>query len=88
MNTNQQTTLTKQELASYKLNLFQMIKDSGKMDQPYYESVAESLDGLNFKEFTPDQFRHQLLLVIEEMMDLADVAFDINHLSTIQHKLR
>ncbi len=87
MNTTS-TQATKQELASYKLTLFQMIKDSGKMDQPYYESLAESLDGLNFKEFTPDHFRNQLLLVIEEMMDLADLAFDTNQLTAIQHKLR
>lgn len=82
------TQATKQELASYKLTLFQMIKESGKMDQPYYESLAEALDGLNFKEFTPDGFRNQLLLVIEEMMDLADLAFDTNQLTAIQHKLR
>ncbi len=87
MNTTS-TQATKQELASYKLTLFQMIKESGKMDQPYYESLAESLDGLNFKEFSTDGFANQLLLVIEEMRDLADLAFDTNQLTTIQHKLR
>ena len=81
------TTLTKQELASMKHNLFEMIRESGKIDQPYYDSLAESLDGLNFKEFTLDQFAHELSLIVEEMMDLVDVAFDLGQLNKYQSQL-
>ena len=81
------TTLTKQELTSIKITLFEMIKDSGKMERPYYESLAESLDALNFKEFTLDQFAQELSLIIEEMMDLVDVAFDMGQLNKYHYQL-
>jgi len=81
------TTLTKQELTSIKITLFEMIKDSGKMERPYYESLAESLDGLNFKEFTLGQFAKELSSVVEEMLDLADLAFDMGQLNKYHYQL-
>jgi hypothetical protein len=81
------TTLTKQELSSMKHNLFDMLKNSGKMEEPYYESHAESLDGLNFQEYSPDDYAMQLSETVDGMIDLDDLSFDIGQLYKYQAKL-
>jgi hypothetical protein len=81
------TTLTRQELSSIKQTLFNMIKDSGRVEESAYESIGESLGELNFNEFTYDEYAEVLLSTIEAMLNLDDLAFDIPQLYTIQHKL-
>ena len=82
------TTLTKQELSSIKHNIFGMLKSSGRLDEPHYESLAESLAGLSFTHYSLNDYAIQLVDLIEEMIDLDDLGFDIGQLYRCQEKLK
>jgi hypothetical protein len=81
------TTLTKQQLSSMKHTLFEMLKKSGKIEEPYYESHAESLDGLNFQEYSVDDYAMQLSETVDGMIDLDDLSFDIGQLNQFLDRL-
>ena len=82
------TTLSKQDLSSIKHTLFDMLQSSGKLDEPDYESLAESLSGLSFKHYSINDFAVQVAEIIEEMIDLDDLGFDIGQLYKYQDKLK
>ncbi len=70
-----------------KHTLFEMLKKSGKIEEPYYESHAESLDGLNFQEYSVDDYAMQLSETVDGMIDLDDLSFDIGQLNQFLDRL-
>ncbi len=80
-------SLTPQELSLIKRELFNMLKLSGKQDQPDYEVLIESLDGLTFKHYSVDLYANQLIDVINEMVLLDDLAFEPQQLERYRKQL-
>jgi hypothetical protein len=85
---NTPTSLTTRELSSIKRTLFEMLKSSGKLDEPDYNSLGESLAGLAFTHYSVNDYAIQLVDVIDGMVDLDDLAFDIDQLYHLQEKLK
>ena len=81
------TTLTKPELSTIKRTLFEMITDTGKIEEPGYDDLAEALDGLSFTHYSPDAYATQLSVIIEDMIDLDDLAFDMGQVYHFKAKL-
>ena len=81
------TTLTKPELSTIKRTLFEMIKDSRKIEEPGYDDLAGALDGLSFKHYSPDAYASQLSVIIEDMIDLDDLVFDMGQVYHFKAKL-
>jgi hypothetical protein len=81
------TTLTTPELSYIKRTLFDMIKDSGKIEEPGYDDLAEALGGLSFKNYSPDAYASQLSVIIEDMIDLDDLAFEMGQVYHFKQKL-
>ena len=82
-----ETALSKKELSSIKHTLFDMLRMSGKTQEPDYESLVESLDGLTFTHYSVGDYAEQLLEVVESMIDLDDLGFDMGQLYQFQDKL-
>ncbi len=68
-------------LSNIKRELFAMLQSSGKQDQDDYEYLKETLDGLSFKQYSLDRYATQLVGVINDMLDLDDLAFDLGQLN-------
>ena len=81
------TTLNQEHLSNIKRELFGMIKLSGKLTEPIYEDLAESLDTLNFKLYSLNGYASGLAGIIQEMLDLDDLAFDTGQLYHYKHQL-
>lgn len=82
------TTLTRSELSSIQRSLYEMITTSGKMEDPNYESLAESLDTLNFKDFSLEDFALHLKDAIEEMYQLSNPRFEYGQLDHYMNRLQ
>ena len=63
-------------LSTIKRQLFDMINSAGKHENDNYESLMETLDQLNFRDYTLESYATQLVGVVNEMFDLDDLAFD------------
>jgi hypothetical protein len=81
------TNLKREELSSMKHTLHGMLLSSGRIEEPDYESLAESLGTLSFKHYSLDSYANQLKEAIDEMLDLDDIGFDIGQLYQFQKKL-
>jgi hypothetical protein len=81
------TTLTQQELANMKRTMFEMLRESGKLEISRYEDLATDLDGLSFADYSLDDYAIQLKDVVQEMINLDDLAFDIGQLYKFLEKL-
>ena len=81
------TTLTQQELSFMKRSMFTMLKESGKLEISRYEDLATDLDGLSFADYSLDDYAIQLKDVVQEMINLDDLAFDIGQLYKFLEKL-
>jgi len=77
----------REELSSIKHTLHSMLLNSGRIEEPDYESLAESLSTLSFKHYSLDSYANQLKEAIDEMLDLDDLGFDIGQLYQFQKKL-
>ena len=78
-------TLTPHELSSMKRSLFQMIKDSGRIED--YETLTDKLNNLNFRQYTNHQYAVEVLDIINEMIELDDLAFELGQLMAFQKRL-
>lgn len=56
-----------------KRSLFQMIKDSGRIED--FETLTDKLNNLNFRQYTNHQYAVDVLAVINEMIELDDPSF-------------
>lgn len=65
-----------------------MLQSSGKLEDPDYESLGESLAGLIFKHYSLNDFAVQVADIIEDMIDLDDLGFDIGQLYKYLDKLK
>jgi hypothetical protein len=83
----EQTTLTQQELSTIKRTLFQMVVASGKREEPDYEALVEDLDGLSFRHYNINDYATQLMDVVNIMIDLDDLLFDMDMLYNYQKTL-
>jgi hypothetical protein len=81
------TTLTQQELSSMKRSMFTMLQESGKLETSRYEDLGTDLDGLSFADYSLDDYALQLKDVVNEMINLDDLAFDIGQLYKFLEKL-
>ena len=81
------TTLTQQELSSMKRSMFTMLQESGKLETSRYEDLGTHLDGLSFADYSLDDYALQLKDVVNEMINLDDLAFDIGQLYKFLEKL-
>ena len=82
------TTLTKEELSPIKHTLFGMLQSADKWDDPDYESLCDSLKDLSFKRYSLDSYAVQLGDIVEEMIDLDDIGFDMGQLYHFKGKLK
>lgn len=82
------TTLTQQELSNMKRSMFEMLRESGKLEVSRYDDLATDLDGLSFADYSLDDYAIQLKDVIQEMINLDDLAFDIPQLYQFLEKLK
>lgn len=82
------TTLTQQDLSNMKRSMFEMLRESGKLEVSRYEDLATDLDGLSFADYSLDDYAIQLKDVIQEMINLDDLAFDIPQLYKFLEKLK
>jgi len=73
--------MNKKELSKIKHELFAMLAKTGKQEVPDYESLIETLDELSFRHCSLDTYSTQLVGVINDMLDLDDLAFDPNQLN-------
>ena len=74
--------MTQTELSSIKRELFAMLQASGRQDEPDYESLIEILAGLSFRHYSLESYATQLVGVVNDMVDLDDLAFEpgqLNH---------
>lgn len=85
---NTPTTLSKQELSYIKHTLFDMLQSSGKLDYMDYLSLAETLDELSFKAFSTDDYTIKLIEIIDLMIDLDSIGFDMGQLYKFSAKLK
>ncbi len=65
-----------------------MLVASGKQDQADYESLIETLDGLSFRHYSLENYTTQLIGVINDMLDLDDLAFEPGQLNHYLQQLR
>jgi hypothetical protein len=74
--------MNKTQLSNIKRQLFEMLAASGKQDNDDYQTLMETLDGLSFRHFSLELYATQLVGVINDMLDLDDLAFEpgqLNH---------
>ena len=64
-----------------------MLVASGKQDQPDYESIIENLDGLSFRHYSLELYTTQLVGIINDMIDLDDLAFEPGQLNNYLNQL-
>lgn len=73
--------MNKKEISEIKRQLYAMLVASGKQDEPDYESLIENLDRLSFRHYSLDLYATQLVGVINDMLDLDDLAFEPRQLN-------
>ena len=76
------------QLSTIKRELFAMLVASGKQDNHDYESLIETLDGLSFRHYSLEHYKTQLIGVINDMMELDDLAFEPGQLNHYIKQLR
>jgi len=79
--------MTKAELSHVKRQLFNMLAAAGKFDNPDHINVIEAIDELTFKKFSLDNYASTLIGIINEMLELDDIAFDVDQLNNYLSKL-
>ena len=67
--------------------MFTMLQESGKLETSRYEDLGTDLDGLSFADYSLDDYALQLKDVVNEMINLDDLAFDIGQLYKFLEKL-
>lgn len=80
--------MNRTQLSTIKRELFAMLVASGKQDQDDYENLIETLDRLSFKQYSLDWYTTQLIGVINDMLDLDDLAFTPKLLDQYIEQLR
>ena len=68
--------MNRKELSNIKRQLYDMLLHAGKHENDNYESLMQTLDELNFRDYSLESYSTQLVGVINEMYDLDDLAFD------------
>ena len=80
-------TRDKKSLSSMKHTLYEMLNLSGKSEEPDYEVLIDNLNDLNFKQFTVENYISELREVVDSMIDLDDLGFDMGQLYHFQTTL-
>ena len=80
--------MDRRELSNIKRQLFEMLQLAGRPDDDNYNSLMETLDQLNFKDYTLELYATQLVGVINEMYDLDNLAFEHGMMDRFMEQLR
>ena len=80
--------MDRRELSNIKRQLFEMLQLAGRPDDDNYESLMQTLDQLNFKDYTLELYATQLVGVINEMYDLDNLAFEHGMMDRFMEQLR
>ena len=82
------TTLTQKELSLMKHTLFEMVQTADHWNEPDYLVLALTLKNLTFRENSLDSYAGKVHDVVESMIDLDDLAWDVVELYRFQEKLK
>lgn len=77
----------KYNLSKIKRECYQMIAQSRKGEEAGYYQIVDTLDSLTFVDNSCDDYKKELLQVIDEMIALDDISFNIDKLYNIRKAL-
>lgn len=77
----------KYNLSKIKRELYQMIARSRKGEETGFYQIVDTLENLSFVGTTEEEYKSELLNVVNEMLELDEISFDLDKLYQIKRAL-